>query len=153
VDARGDPRKHAEGARIAPLDVVDRQHHGCPGAQLVEQLEHGLGDSELALAGHVGPDVPSVQMLVQTPAPRRRGRSDTVDDRGERSMRLELLRLRGEDRSAGRARGFENRFHEPRLADPSLALDDGEAPAPPHRPDDRLEGGQLRLATHERRLA
>jgi hypothetical protein len=40
------------------------------------------------------------------------GRGDTVDDRGERPMRLQLLRLRGEERRARRARSVDDRLSE-----------------------------------------
>ena len=132
------------------MEVLDGHHHRAACAELVEQVEHCLGDAELTLRGRVGPDRPCPQVLVHTLTPGRSGGADAVRDRGERAIRLELLRVRAEHNGARAASELEDRLDEPGLADPSLALDGDDPAAAPHGADDRFERSELRLATDER---
>ena len=137
VDTRRDPREHPERGRIGPVQVLDREHDRRVRAQLVEQLEHGLGDAELPLGGRVRPGLPRTQVRVHPLAP---GLRDAVDDRREWAIRVQLLGPRGQHLGAGGAGFVERRVDEPGLADPRLALDDGEPPAAAHCAHERDEG-------------
>jgi hypothetical protein len=53
-------------------------------------------------------------------------------------------------RTASERSLWRRRIDQPRLADPGLALQDGQPAAPPHGPDDLFEQSKLRVTTNQR---
>ena len=145
LDPARDPRQHAQGRGIRPVEILDRQHDRRARAEVVEHVEDRLADAELAL----GSDVQPGQLLLQPLVP---AADREVDDRTERAVRLELLGLGREHHGVGGAGGLERRLDEARLADPGLALDDGHPPAAAHLAHDLDERRALGIPPHERGL-
>ena len=157
---RQPPRREREGLlrrRVEPLDVVDRQQHGAPRRERVQDGDQrGRGRSRVRRLVRLSEQE---RRFERAPLQRRqlalrlleRG-ADEVGDRRVRELRLALRRARLQHAETARIGSPHRLEPERRLADPRLAVEDERGRTFGRAVEEAPGCGELLLAADDRGL-